>query len=132
MYDIQLHLDKTVFSIRWMTRLLSFLVSSMFLLILFLAVGNEDKPQGMAIPVLALLVLTIMGCLAAWRWEKAGGIVVIISALCLSITAYSASLTFGLGSLSFLPALIYGAPFLILGILFLVCAKEQAKTVPVE
>lgn len=124
MNDTQLTLGKSSFSMRWMTRLLSVLVSAMFLLIIYLTVANEDKPQGMAIPVLALLALTIMGCLAAWRWEKVGGIVVIISALCLSIAAYSASLTFGLASLSFLPALIYGAPFLILGILFLVCAKE--------
>lgn len=124
MNDTQLTLGKSSFSMRWMTRLLSALVSTMFLLIIFLSAANEDKPQGMAIPVLALLVLTIMGCLAAWRWEKVGGIVVIISALCLSIAAYSASLAFGLASLSFLPALIYGAPFLILGILFLVCAKE--------
>ena len=108
-------------SIRWMTRMLSILISCIFLLILFLAVTNEDKPQGMAIPVLALLVLAIAGSFAAWRWEKIGGLVVIISALCLGVAAFSASLNYGLGSMGFLPTLIYGLPFLVVGCLFWVC-----------
>jgi len=87
-------------------------------------VTNEDKPQGAAIPVLALLVLNIAACFAAWRWEKVGGVVVIIGSLCLSVAAYSASLTFGLGSQSVLPSLIYGAPFLIMGILFWVSGQR--------
>lgn len=118
MNNIQHLLDKFGVYTRWITRLASILVCSVFLLITFLAVTNEDKPQGPAIAVLALLALTIAGCFAAWRWEKIGGITVVISALCLGVTAYSTSLTFGLGLWSFVPALTYGIPFLALGIMF--------------
>jgi hypothetical protein len=116
---------KSVVSMRWITRLLSIAISCTFLFILFLAVANEDKPQGAAISVLALLVLTLVGCFAAWRWERVGGVVVIIGAICLSVAAYSASLAFGLGSMSFIPALIYGVPFLIVGSLFWICGHQS-------
>lgn len=124
MNDIRLALGKDGVSMRWMTRLLSIAISGMFLLILFLAVTNEDKPQRAAISVLALLILTIVGCFAAWRWERVGGVVVAVGALCLSVAAYSASLTFGLGSMSFVPALIYGVPFLVVGSLFWACGHQ--------
>lgn len=125
MNNIRLTLGKGGVFVRWTARLLSVVVSSEFLLILFLALTNEDKPQGAAIPGLVLLVLTIVGCFAAWRWEKIGGVVVVIGALCLSVEAYLASLTFGLGSASFLPALVYSAPFLVVGILFWICGIQQ-------
>lgn len=116
--------------LRWMIRLLSLTINSMFLLILCLALANEDKPQGPAIAVLVLLGLTMAGSFAAWRWEKAGGAAVIVGALGTGIAAYSTSLMFGLGSQSILPALIYGAPFLIIGILFCVCGhREVANSV---
>jgi len=108
-------------SLRWMTRFMSLLLNSVFLLILCLAVTNEDKPQGPAITVLVLLGLTMAGSFAAWRWEKAGGAVVIAGALGTGIAAYAASLAFGLGSQSFLPALVYGIPYLAIGVLFWVC-----------
>jgi hypothetical protein len=124
MNDIRPALGKGGVSMRWMARLLSIVISGVFLLIIFLAVTNEDKPQGAAIPVLVLLALTIVGCFSAWRWEKVGGVVVVIGALCQSVAAYLASLTFGLSSLSFLPSLIYGAPFLVVGVLFWVCGQR--------
>lgn len=127
MNDIQVPLGKSGISMRWMTRLLSIIVSCAFLFIMVLAITNEDKPQDMAIPVLAFLTLTIAGCFVAWRWERIGGVVVVISALCLSVVAYSASLNVGLGSLSFLPSLIYGIPFLAVGILFWICG-QRVKT----
>jgi hypothetical protein len=111
--------------LRWMTRLLSLTINSAFLLILYLAVTNEDQPQGPAIAVLVLLGLTMAGSFAAWRWEKAGGTAVIAGALGTGAAAYSASMEFGLGSQSFLPALLYGAPFLVLGILFWVCGHRK-------
>ena len=110
--------------LRWITRPLSLTINSMFLLILCLAVTNEDKPQGPAITILVLLGLTMAGSFAAWRWEKAGGAVVIAGALGTGVAAYSASLKFGLGSQSFLPALIYGVPFLVIGILFWLCGHR--------
>lgn len=61
MHDLRLALDRNSVSLRWMTRLLSVVISGLYLLITWLAVTNEDKPQGAAIPVLALLVLTYWG-----------------------------------------------------------------------
>ena len=113
--------------LRWITRLLSLTINSMFLLILCLAITNEDQPRGPAIAVLVLLGLTMAGSFAAWRWEKAGGAFVIAGALGTSIAAYLASLEFGLGSQSFLPTLIYGAPFLVVGILFWACGHRKAS-----
>jgi hypothetical protein len=107
-----------------MTRLCSLLANGAFLVILGLAVTNEDPPQGPAVAVLVLLGLTMLGSLAAWRWEKAGGAVVVVGALGTGIAAYSASLTFGLGSQSILPALINGTPFLVIGILFWVSGQR--------
>jgi hypothetical protein len=95
-----------------------------FLLVLCLAVTNEDKPQGPAITILVLLGLTMASSFAAWRWEKAGGAFVIVGALGTGVAAYSASLQLGLGWQSLLPALIYGTPFLVIGILFWVCGHR--------
>ncbi len=96
MNDIRRALGTRGVSLRWMTRLLSIVISGVFLLIMLLAVTNEDKPQGAAILVLVLLGLTIVGCFVAWRWEQIGGGIVVNGALGLIAAAYSASLTFGL------------------------------------
>jgi WD40 repeat protein len=106
------------------------LVNSVFLLIIHLAATNEYAPHGAAVLVLALLVLTMVATLAAWRWEKVGGVVVGLLALVLSVAAYSASLDFGVGSLSFVPALLYGAPFLVVGVLFWICGQGGASHSP--
>lgn len=111
--------------LRWIARLLSLTINSMFLLILCLAITNEDLPRGPAIAVLVLLGLTMAGSFSAWRWEKAGGAVVIAGALGTSMAAYLASRGFGLGSQSFLPAVLYGAPFLVVGILFWACGHRK-------
>jgi xanthine/uracil/vitamin C permease (AzgA family) len=110
--------------IRWIARLSSLAINSVFLLILFLALTNEDKPQGAAIPVLVLLALTMVSCLAAWRWERAGGITVLVGAVCLGVAAYSASRTYGAGP-HFLIPLVYAAPFLLVGTLFLLAARDM-------
>jgi hypothetical protein len=111
-------------SLRLVTRLLGLVTNSVFLLILCLALTNEDKPQGPAITVLALLALTMVSSFIAWRWEKVGGALVIAGALGTGVAAHSASLEFGLGSQSFLPGLIYGIPFLVMGILFWLCGHR--------
>jgi hypothetical protein len=63
----------------------------------------------------------------AWRWERIGGLVVILLAGGLTVAAYSASRSFGLGSPSFLLALLYGGPFLLVGILFWISAQVGAS-----
>ena len=109
MKDIQPATSNWDTVIRWIARLSSLAINSVFLLILFLAVTNEDKPQGAAIPVLVWLVLTMVSCLAAWRWERAGGIAVFVSAGCLGVAAYAASRTYGAGP-HFLAPLLYCRP----------------------
>ena len=114
--------------VRWLTRVLSMVTSVVFLIILFLAVTDEDVPHGAANPVLVVLALTIVATMAAWRWEKAGGLAVVLLALCLSKAVYSSSPAFGLSSLRFIPAVIYGVPFLVVGILFWVCGQTATSS----
>jgi hypothetical protein len=102
----------------WMARLSSLAISSVFVLILCLAVTNEDKPQGPAVPVLVLLALTVAASFVAWRWQRVGGTLVIAGSLVLGVAAYSASQAFGLGASGWLSAFLYGAPFALVGILF--------------
>lgn len=111
----------------WIARLSSLVIDSVFLLILFLALSNEDKPQGAAIPVLMLLALTMILCLAAWRWERAGGIAVLVGGVCLGAAAFAASRTYGVGP-SFLIPLLYAAPFLLVGTLFLLAARGHRSS----
>jgi hypothetical protein len=111
--------------IRWIARLSSLAINSVFLLILFLALTNEDKPQGAAIPILVLLTLTMGSCLAAWRWERAGGIAVLVGAVCLGVAAHSASGTYGASPHLLIP-LVYAAPFLLVGALFLWAATQRS------
>jgi xanthine/uracil/vitamin C permease (AzgA family) len=122
--DIQPETSNWDTVIRWIARLSSLATNSVFLLILFLALTNEDKPQGAAIPVLVLLALAMVSCLAAWRWERAGGIAVLVSAVCLGVAAYTASRTYAVDS-HFLVPLVYATPFLLVGTLFLLAARGQ-------
>ena len=118
--------DKGVYWARLTARILSLATSGVFLLIVFLAVTNEDRPQAPAIPVLTLLVLTMLACLVAWRWEKVGGGLVVIGAISLGIAAYFAASVFGLHAFAFLGSLIYGLPFFVVGVLFLL-SDQMAK-----
>lgn len=102
----------------WTARLSSLVINAVFLLILCLAVTNEDKPQGPAVSVLVLLALTMAASFAAWRWKRAGGALVVAGGFCLGVATYLASLAFGLGSSGLLGAFLYGAPFVLVGILF--------------
>jgi hypothetical protein len=105
-------------SLRWLARLSSLVIDSAFVLILILATTNEDKPHGSAIVVLALLVLVMVVSFTAWRWEKAGGALVVVGGLCLGVAALLAQRAFGLGSFGLLGAFVYGAPFVFVGFLF--------------
>lgn len=117
---------KNGIALRWTARALGIITGAVFLLIMGLAITNEDKPAGAAVPVLILLGLTLVASFAAWRWEQIGGLVVILLAGGLTVAAYSASRAFGLRIPSFLPAILYGGPFLVLGILFWVSAQFAA------
>lgn len=128
MNDIQHATGNWDTAIRWIARLSSLAVNSVFLLILILAVTNEDKPHGAAIPVLVWLALTMAICFAAWRWERAGGVVVLIGAVCLGVAAYASSRSYGVGPSLLIP-LVYAAPFALVGTLFLLAARQEGKGV---
>jgi hypothetical protein len=113
--------------LRWLARGLSIVTGGVFLLIIGLALTNEDRPGGAAVPVLILLGLTLIASVAAWRWERAGGLVVILLAFGLTIAAYSSSRAVGLGSQALLPALLYGGPFLVVGTLFWLSGRDPAR-----
>jgi len=123
MNNEELTRGKNGIALRWLARGLSIVTGGVFLLIIGLALTNEDKPGGAAVPVLILLGLTLVASVAAWRWERIGGLVVILLAGGLTVAAYSASRSFGLGSPSFLPAFLYGGPFPVVGALFLVSSR---------
>lgn len=129
MKDIQSGTNNWDTVIRWIARLSSLAINIVFLLIMVLALTNEDKPQGAAIPVLVLLALAMASCFAAWRWERAGGIAVLVSAVCLGVAAYLASRTYSLGP-HFLAPLVYAVPFLLVGTLFLLAARGQGRSGP--
>ena len=124
MNDVQRETTHGDTLMRWIARLSSLAINSVFLLILVLAVTNEDKPQGTAIRVLVLLVLTIVLSFAAWRWERAGGIAVLASAVCLGVAVYMSSRTYGVGPRILIP-LLYAVPFLFVGTLFLLADKGK-------
>ena len=130
MRSMLLSIAQSTSPIGWLARLSGITVSNVFLFITFLALTNEDPPQGPGIAVLGLLVFTLACCLLAWRWERLGGSLVILSAVALGSAAYMAGVAFGVGAFSLLVALIYCLPFLIVGGLF-VGAGLAAGTVEI-
>lgn len=105
----------------WLARALSVPVIGFSLFILVMASINEDPPRPEAFPLLALLGIMPFAVLAAWRWQRAGGVTVIVLALAQGFAAFAAQLAFGLDRYSFLFLLLYGLPPLCVGVLFLSC-----------
>ena len=113
--------------LRNLARAASLIVNAYFAVILFLLASNEDKPQTAAVPVIYLLILTMMSVFVAWRWEKAGAIVMTVESVGLSIVAYISAQSAGLSNFIFLAVGLYGFPFLILSGLFLISHTTQLK-----
>lgn len=105
---------------RALVRKASLIINAAFAVILFSIMVNEDAPQKTALPVIGLLILTMTNSFLAWRWERMGSIMTIVSAAGLSIAAYISAQSAGLANFSFLAAGLYGFPFMLLGILFFV------------
>ncbi len=119
--------QQSAISLGWLARLFSVAVGCAFLAIVVLSIFNEDKPQAPAIPVLLFVVLAVAASLAAWRWEKIGGLLVILCALCLMAAVYSASVAFGLASNIILFISLYCAPFLVVGLLFWLSGTQREQ-----
>ena len=105
---------------RWMTRALGVMINSFFLLILLLALTNEDgvPPQGW--PVIVCLAVCILGVFSACRWTRLGGRVVVGGAFALCLAALYSAFVTGLPWEGLALALVYPVPFFIIGSLFLV------------
>jgi hypothetical protein len=105
-----------------MTRMLSLVVNAVFMLIMGLALTNEDPlpPQGW--PVLACLGLCLLASLAAWRWARLGGLATLAGAAALGVAAAASSLATGLGTTGLVLSLAYPLPYLVLGSLCLMDA----------
>ncbi len=112
----------------WSARVSGLLMTTFFLFIIILAFINEDQPEAVALPTLFLLPVAILGALAAWRWIRIGGMVLVISALALSISVYRSSVAFGLGPVGLLLGLpTYSLPPLFTGILYLLPAGRGVQ-----
>ncbi|MCA9989778.1 MAG: hypothetical protein H6666_01595 [Ardenticatenaceae bacterium] len=66
--------------------------------------------------MVGLLVVAILGLLAAWRWEAPGGLIAMLSAALLGLLVFATT-----ESYPWLQAFVYSSPFLLTGLLFLLC-----------
>jgi len=109
--------------IRRAARIFGLQVVGIFLLILILALTNEDGIQAQAVPKVILLTVAISAVGMAWRWERVGGAVLVASAVALGLSMYQSYLL--LGSLGLLLAVLIYTPLpLIVGVLFLLSSRR--------
>jgi hypothetical protein len=111
----------------WFILLMSAMVNSFFLLILTLALLNEDGVPAGALPFFVALVLAILANFSAWKFPKAGGIFTIINAAILFIGVQISAAQFQPDDPVFgiLGGLQYGLPLLLVGFLFYRYGKTQ-------
>jgi hypothetical protein len=82
--------------------------------------------SGLQLGGIFLLVVAILGVGMAWRWERVGGMMLIVSALALGLSVYQAHPI--LGPVGLLLALLIYTPLpLIAGILFLLSSRGTRR-----
>ena len=117
-------MDRRAGDIRQAARVSGLQVVGVFLLILVLALTNEDGIEAQALPKVILLTVAIGAVGIAWRWERVGGAVLVASAVALALTMYQSYPL--LGSLGLLLAVLIYAPLpLIVGVLFLLSSRSM-------
>ena len=107
-------------TMRWIARILALIGIGLFAL--FVVQGGVDvlgsiswvDPQG--VPLLAALLVALVGALVAWRWELVGGMLTMVGAL-----AIIGLVCLGSGADMFLCSLFFTLPLLLSGALYLVC-----------
>ncbi|NIN63850.1 MAG: hypothetical protein GTO63_03875 [Anaerolineae bacterium] len=119
-------MDRGADDIRYAARISGLQLGGIFLFVLVLALTNEDGVPAQALPKLFLLVVAILGVGMAWRWERVGGMMLIVSALALSLSVYQAYPILGPVGL-LLAVLIYTPLPLIAGILFLLSSRGTRR-----
>jgi hypothetical protein len=108
---------------RWVARLLALMAGGLFV---YFAVEFGAKvfptlswgPQG--IPLMAVVLVAILGGLLAWRWELVGGLMATGGALLTMILVCAGS-----GMDMFLCALFFTLPLLVAGTLYLGCCWRK-------
>lgn len=121
-------MDREADDIRRAARVSGLQVGGIFLFVLMLALTNEDGVPAQALPKLFLLVVAILGVGMAWRWERVGGVMLIVSALALSLSVYQGYPI--LGPVGLLLAVLTYTPLpLIAGILFLLSSRGTRRDI---
>ena len=100
---------------RWMTRGLGLLAVTLYGLLIWLALTNEDPPSSQGWPVLACMGLCVAGVFISWRWPRAGGLTLVFASIAYSITAAYSTFTTGADWLGVVVASALPLPFLLLG-----------------
>jgi len=117
-------MDRGADDIRRAARVSGLQVVGVFLLILILALTNEDGIEAQALPKVILLTVAISAVGIAWRWERVGGAVLVASAVALGLSMYQSYPL--LGSLGLLLAVLIYTPLpLIVGVLFLLSSRRM-------
>jgi hypothetical protein len=82
------------------------------------------RPEGVVLG--GLVIVSVFGVLIAWRWERTGGVILVLCGLALSVFAYISA-----GHNKAFAILVSGVPFLVSGVLFLLSwwmSRHESQT----
>jgi hypothetical protein len=114
--------------IRVAARLCSLGVVVQFLIILAALIANEDPVPPEGRPVVIGVALAILGAVMAWRWQRLGAALLLLSTGVLVVAAAASALIFDMGWLGLVLAwLIYPMLPFAAGILSLVSVRFPAR-----
>lgn len=119
-YTLRFYKFKNMTLIKWLARLIGFLVCGFFMMfIIGEGVPELFRGQTGVLPIMTMVVAATVGYVIGWFREKAGGIIMIIAALTMVIYHFS------IGGLdNWRGALVYGLPFLTVGALFIISDSD--------
>jgi peptidoglycan/LPS O-acetylase OafA/YrhL len=115
--------DRTVKVLRWIARIITILVIVYSLTMLIGYSISDPHSEGDEFPwFIFVLFPTFIAMILSWRWEKIGGILVILGGICMAITVFITA-----GHNKFFAASFISSPFIYSGILFLGCWYRSEK-----
>ena len=108
----------------WLRRSGRILGAVLVLWWLFIAVASflsEREPMtGESYALIGFVVTAVLLILLSWRWEKAGGALLVLLGLAFSVFGY-----FSAGHNQWIAILVSGVPFLLVGLLFLAASATS-------